>query len=92
MPAADDDPLLTLQEVAEIIGCTRRWVTTLVSGGGMTTIHFGPKFVRVRLSDLNVWIEERTRRIQPGETNGEAQERIAEFKEERARAKELLAS
>jgi excisionase family DNA binding protein len=54
-----DDPLafLTLAEVAEEIGCTRRFLETRIEDGELKVFKPSSGIVRVRRAELEKWIE-----------------------------------
>jgi excisionase family DNA binding protein len=49
---------LTLAEVAEMIGCTRRFLETRIQDGELKVFRPSSRIVRVRKSELERWIEQ----------------------------------
>ena len=49
---------LTLAEVAEEIGCTRRFLETRIEDGELKAFKPSARLVRIRRSELERWIEQ----------------------------------
>jgi excisionase family DNA binding protein len=62
-PVEDEEvePLYSLEQVAEIIGVSRPQVYRLVEHHGLPTIRISDRVQRVRESDLETWLDGRSR-------------------------------
>lgn len=55
-PLSPSTPLLSLDQVAEVLGCTYEQVRRLVRERGLPVIHLG-KYRRVDVRDLDTWLD-----------------------------------
>ncbi len=58
-PAPTSYRLLTTKQVAEVLACTPRYVTLLISQGQLPAVHIGARAVRVLLADLEMFVASR---------------------------------
>jgi excisionase family DNA binding protein len=56
--SAADDRLLTIREVADLIGLAPGTCYHLVSQGRIPVLHLSRRCIRFRLSDIHRWLEE----------------------------------
>ena len=54
-----EDTILTLAEVQKYLKLGRSTIYNMAEKGELPTFHMGERGTRVRLSELNAWIEER---------------------------------
>lgn len=52
----EPDSLITVEEAAEMLKLTRQYLYGLLKSGDLAPVKCG-KYVRIRISDLNAWIE-----------------------------------
>lgn len=53
------DPFLTLRQVAEVLNVSLRYVRTLRQSGALPVVRLSPRCLRVRRIDLDRMVEER---------------------------------
>lgn len=51
-------PFLSLDEVAQMIGCTRRFLETRIADGELKVFRPSARMVRIRRNELERWIED----------------------------------
>jgi excisionase family DNA binding protein len=56
-PAADSPQFLTIDQVAQEIGCTRRFLETRIKDGELRVFRPSARLVRIRRDELERWIE-----------------------------------
>lgn len=49
----DNNPLLSLDQVAEILSCSRDTVRRMIARGEVPATRIGQRLIRIRQSDLN---------------------------------------
>ncbi len=59
LKGSTDERLLSVPEVAKILGVPKSEVYALARRGVMPTVRVGPKYVRVHSADLEAWIQAR---------------------------------
>jgi excisionase family DNA binding protein len=53
----DDLDLLTYEDVADLLGVSTRTVRRYILAGDLECIHLGPRYVRIRRSQLQAFID-----------------------------------
>lgn len=53
----DPDQLLTIAQVAELLGVPKAYAYELARRGELPKIRVGPKYIRVRLSEVKPWLD-----------------------------------
>ena len=54
------DPLLAWEDIAFALKAERTWVYRLLASGELATVRRGSRYVRVRESELQRWIDRQT--------------------------------
>lgn len=51
-----EPPLLTMQQAADMLGVSRRWVEQAVADNRIPTVRIGPQSPRIRRASLDEWL------------------------------------
>lgn len=57
VPTGSDIKLLDADQVAEVLGCSRRTVSRMATRGELRAIHIGPRLVRYASTDVAALID-----------------------------------